>query len=131
MHPSSVSWKITPLYFFYLKQYIRCSKGAYESETCWDFRVLRSNFSSSLCQFWNHKLIPLQVLHSSSVSWKITPLYFFNSSDIYFAQKEPIKINFLRLSSPQVKLCQIPHVNFDMTSRFLFKFCLIIHCHDR
>ena len=28
------------------------------------------------------------------------------------------------------KNCQIPHVNFEMTSQFLFKFCVILHCHD-
>ena len=24
----------------------------------------------------------------------------------------------------------IPHVNFETTSQFLFKFCIILHCHD-
>ena len=47
---------------------------------------------NSLCQFWNNKSIPLQILYPSSVSWKITPLYFFSSNNIYFAQKEPIKM---------------------------------------
>ena len=50
------------------------------------------NLSNSLCQFLNDKSIPLQILHPSSVSWKITPLYFFSSNNIYFAQKEPIKV---------------------------------------
>ena len=48
--------------------------------------------SSSLCQFWSNNSILLQILHSSSVSWKITPLYVFSSNNIYFAQKEPIKV---------------------------------------
>ena len=48
--------------------------------------------SNSLCQFWNDKSIPLQILYPSSVSWKIIPLYFFSSNNIYFAQKEPIKV---------------------------------------
>ena len=30
------------------------------------------------------------------VSWKITPLYFFSSSNIYFAQKEPIKMKIFQ-----------------------------------
>ena len=47
---------------------------------------------NSLCQFWNEKSIPLQILYRSSVSWKITPLYFFSSKNIYLAQKEPIKM---------------------------------------
>ena len=50
--------------------------------------------SNSLCQFWNDKSLPLQILYPSSVSWKITPLYFFSSNNIYFVQKEPIKIKF-------------------------------------
>ena len=33
----------------------------------------------------------LQNLHNSSVSWKITPLYFCNSNNICFGHKEPIK----------------------------------------
>ena len=55
------------------------------------FKCLGQILSNSLCQFWNDKSIPLQILHPSSVSWKITSLYFFSSSNIYFAEKEPIK----------------------------------------
>ena len=38
-----------------------------------------SNESSpnSSCYFWNHKVRFIQILHHCSVSWKITPLYFF------------------------------------------------------
>ena len=49
----------------WLKQYILCSKWA---------KSLR--LSTALCQFWNDKLILLQILYSSLVSWKMTPLYF-------------------------------------------------------
>ena len=55
------------------------------------FECSGQNLSNLLSQFWNYKLIPLQVLHPSSVSWKIT-LHFFSSNNIYFAQKEPIKM---------------------------------------
>ena len=48
--------------------------------------------SNSSCQFWNDESIPLQILYPSSVSWKITLLYFFSSNNIYFAQKEHIKM---------------------------------------
>ena len=43
----------------------------------------RSRFLSKFC-------IPLPV------SWKITPLYFFSSSNIYFARKEPIKMKIFQ-----------------------------------
>ena len=151
------------------------------------FECLSQILLNSFCQFWNNESLPLQILYPSSVSWKITPLYFFSSNNIYFAQKEPIKMKifetfersgqnlsnslrqflndksiphqilypssislctflaqtiytllkrsklkwkFLRLLSARVKIHQIPHVNFDMTSQFLFKFCTILHCHE-
>ena len=50
------------------------------------------NLTNSLCQFLNDKLIPLQIFYPSSVSWKITPVHFFSSNNIYFAQKEHIKM---------------------------------------
>ena len=33
-------------------------------------------------------------MHNSSVSWKISPLYFCSSNNIYFGHKEPIKVKF-------------------------------------
>ena len=57
------------------------------------YKCSGQNFSNSLRQFWNDMLIPLQILYLSSISWKIIPLYFFSSNNIYFAQKEPIKMN--------------------------------------
>ena len=56
------------------------------------FKHSGQNLSNSLCQFWNDELIPLHILYPYSISWKITPLCFFSSSNIYFAQKEHIKI---------------------------------------
>ena len=50
------------------------------------------NLSNSLCQFWNNESISLQILYPSSASWKIIPLYFFNSNNICFAHKELIKV---------------------------------------
>ena len=50
------------------------------------------NLSNFLCQFWNDKSISLQILYPSSISWKITPLYFSGSNNIYFAQREHIKM---------------------------------------
>ena len=48
--------------------------------------------SPNSCHFWNNKLVFLQILHHSSVSWDITPLYFFSWNFIYFQQKKPIKV---------------------------------------
>ena len=57
-----------------------------------------------------------------------------NSPILYLAQtlytllkKSPLKCKFMRFSSAWVK---ISHVNFELISQLLFKFCIIRHCHD-
>ena len=93
MHHSSMSWKITPLYFFSSSNIYFAQREPNKVKIFEIFECSGQNLSNSLCQFWNNKSIPLQILYPSSVSWKITPLYFFSSNNIYFAQKEHIKMN--------------------------------------
>ena len=92
MYLSSVSWKITPLYVFSSNNIYFTQKEPIKVKIFQTFKCSGQNLSNSFCQFWNDKLIPLRILYPSSVSWKITHLYFFSSSNIYFAQKEPIKL---------------------------------------
>ena len=92
LYPSSVSWKITPLYFFSSNNIYFAHKEPIKVKIFETFECSGQNLSNSLCQFWNGKSIHLQIFYPSSVSWKITPLYFFSSNNIYFAQKEPIKV---------------------------------------
>ena len=58
-----------------------------------------SNESSpnSSSHFWNHTTRSgfIQILHHRSVSWKISPLYFFSSNIIHFGQKQPIEVKFV------------------------------------
>ena len=91
LYPSSVSWKTTPLHFFSSNIYF-AQKEPIKVKIFEAFEHSGQNLSNSLCQFLNDKSIPFQILYPSSVSWKITPLYFFSSNNIYFAQKEHIKI---------------------------------------
>ena len=44
-------------------------------------------------------------------------------------KSSPLKCIFLRLSSSRVKIHQIPYVNFEATSQFLFRFFIILQCH--
>ena len=97
LYPSSVSWKITPLYFFSSNNIYFAQKEPIKMKIFETFECSGQNLSNSLCQFWNDKSIPLQILYLSSVSWKITPLYFFSSKNIYFAQKEPINIKIFEI----------------------------------
>ena len=94
--------------------------------------MVRSKFVKFLMQFWNSKSILLQIVYPSSVSWKITPLYFFLAWTVYtLLKRSPLKWKILKLLGAQVKICQIPYVNFEATSRFLSKFCIPLHFHER
>ena len=86
LHHSSVSWKITPLYFFSSNNIYFAQKEHIKMKFFETFKCLGPILSNSLCQFWNKELIPPKILYPSSVWCRITPLYFFSSKNIYFAQ---------------------------------------------
>ena len=58
------------------------------------------------------------------------PYTFFSSKIMYLFKRSPLKCKFFRFSSARVKIHQLPHVNFELTSQFLFKLCFICYCHD-
>ena len=89
-----------------------------------DFQVLGQNLSNSLCQIWKNKSIPLQIFYPSSVSWKIPPLFFLAQAIYTLLKRSLFKRKFFRLSSGEVKICQIPYINFETKSQFLSKFCI-------
>ena len=97
LYTSSVLWKITPLYFFSSNNINFSQKEPIKVNIFENFECSGQNLSNSLCQCWNDKLISLQILYPSSVSWETTPLYFFSSSNIYFAQKEHIKMKLFKI----------------------------------
>ena len=75
--------------------------------------------------FQNHKSIFLQILHHSSVSWKITPLYFLGQTLSTLHNMNQSKCKFVRLLSARVKIHQ-SCVIFETTSQFFFKFCITL-----
>ena len=89
-HNSSVNFKIIP--------FLLWAKGSHQSPNFDTFKCSGENLPNFSILFSNHKSVFLQNLHISSVSWKITPLYFCSSNNIYFGHKEPIKTKqFFRL----------------------------------
>ena len=111
-HNSSANFKVI--------LFLLWTKGSHRSSNFDTFKCSGKNLPNFSSLFSNHKSVFLQNLHISLVSWKITPLYFRSSSNIYFGYKKPIKTQIFRLSSARVKICEIPHVNLKMTSQFLF-----------
>ena len=103
LHDSSVSWKITPLYFFRSNVIYFVQKGLI-SENFKDFLVLGSTFTKFL-SFWNQKLVFLHILRHPSVSWDINPMHFFSLNFIYFHHKKALsKYKFGEISPEQSKV---------------------------
>ena len=107
-----MSWKVTPLYFFYQSFTYTLDK---KSPSKWNFPTfgwLGKNSPNSSCHIGNHKLF---FLKKTSISWEITLLYFFSRNFIWFGQKEPTKMQNLRLSTV--------HVKFHQVSTLICSFC--------
>ena len=132
LHHSSMSWKITPLYFFSSNNVYSAQKRPIKVKIFETFECSGQNFSNSLCQSWNNKSIPLRILYPSLVLWKIILLHFFSSNNIYFAQKEPIKVKIFETFKCSVQnlsnsFCQ----SSNDKSRFLSKFCISLQFYER
>ena len=103
------------------------TKWSHKSTNFDTFECSHEHLSNSSCHFSNHKPVFLQILHESSVSLKITPLYFF-----WFLVKCFIpctkgtnhSANFEELSA-QIKIHQIL-VIFETKNWFFFKFCITL-----
>ena len=89
---SSVSSKITPLYFFSSSNIHFAQKESIKVKIVETFQRSGHNLSNFWCHFWKDMLDSFPNFVSSSVSWKITPMCFFSSNNTYFAHKEPTKV---------------------------------------
>ena len=103
-HNSSIKLK--------LRHFLLWMKRCHWSPNFEVFQNSRENVLNSSCHFPNRKSVFLQILHHSTVSltvsWKITPVYFFRSSIIYFVQKESFEVHLFEASECWVKIRQIP-----------------------
>ena len=120
-HNSSVKFMLIHFQFWI--------KGSHQNINFKTFKCSGENFPYSSCHFPKHKSVFLQILHQSSMSWKITSPYFFRSNVIHSAQKQPSKLEILRILSAQIKIHQILAV-FEITNQFFFKFCITHQCHE-
>ena len=102
---SSLSWMITPLYFFSSNNIHFAKKAPNKVKIFETFERSGQNLSNSLCQFWNDKSIPFQILYPSLIQWKIAPLYFLAQKIYTLLKRRLLKWQFLRLLSAQVKTC--------------------------
>ena len=85
-----ISWKITPQYFFRSKIIYFPQKGPIKVQILETFQCSDQNSPNS-CQFWNKKLVFVQILHQFLVSWGITPLHFFLAEIVYTFNKRSLR----------------------------------------
>ena len=108
-HNSAVNFKLIRFLFWI--------KGSHQNPNFVTFECSGENLPSFSCHFPNHKSAFLQILHDSSLSWKITPLYFFRSNVIYFALKGSFKVQIFETWVLGSEFYQIL-VIFETTNRF-------------
>ena len=110
------------------------------------YTLVKSNLLK--CKFLRFSSARVKICQIPHVNFELTSQFFFKFCIIFYChdtillckfwaqtlytlfKRSPLKCKFLRFSSARVKIRQIPHVNFELTSQFLFNFCIILHCHD-
>ena len=122
-HNSSVNFKVI-LFLFW-------TKGSHQSSNFDIFKCSSENLPNFSNLFSNHKSVFLQNFHISSESWKITPLYFFSSNNIYFAQKEPIKVKIFETFECSGQNLSNSFCQFWSDKSILSKFCIALQFHER
>ena len=101
------------------------------------FKYSGENLPNSSCHFLNRKSVFPQILHDSSLSLKINPLYFFSSNVIFFAPRRPMKVqifetfeyldrnsptscHFWKNKSPFLQILFHSSVSWDRTLLYFF-----------
>ena len=95
----------------------------------WKYQFWHFQVAKFLMSFSEPTSVFLQILSASSVSRKITTLYFFRSNVYNFARKGPMKVQILRLLSAWIKIRQIL-VIFETRNWFFFKFGITLQYHE-
>ena len=83
-HNSTVNFKVI--------HFLLWAKRSHQNSNFDNFECSGENLPNYSRNFPSNKSVFLQILHHTSLSWKMTRLYFFSSSNIYFAQKETNKV---------------------------------------
>ena len=105
---SAFNW-VLPFSFLKWNRYFSACKRTFLEST--------SHFSFEFC------------INISSIK-NNSPIPFLAQTLLTFIKSNLLKYKFLRFLSAWVKICQIHHVNFELTNQFLFRFSIILHCHD-
>ena len=117
-HNSSVNFNLI-LFLLWIKR-------SHQSPNFETFKCSGENLSYSSCHFPNYKSVFLKVLHHTSVSWKITLLYFFRSINTLHNRKQ-WKCKFFRLEVMRSKFTKFlsflkKQISFSSNFASVFRF---------
>ena len=127
MHQPSVSRYIIPLKFSYWNIICFWQKQPINAQYFRLCSVLIKVHPIPHAIFESTKLGFVQILHHCSVSWKMTPLYFFSWNHIYFGQKRPMEVKFLVFWVIRWKFTKLlmpyfrPQVRFSLNFASVFR----------
>ena len=96
----------------------------------WDFSVHWWKFARFLCHFPNQMSVFRQILHDSSVSWKITPLYCLGHTLHTLHERDQSSANcwdFWVLGSNFTKILSFLIQQIGFSSNFASLFSIIRH----
>ena len=104
--------------------------GSHQSPNFDTFKCSGQNFPYSSCHFPNHKSVFLNILHHSSVSWKIIPLPFFKSTLHTMHKRKQSKWKFWEfwvLRSKFTKFLSFLKQQISFSSNFASLFSVMRH----
>ena len=125
--------KYTPLYFFRSNVTYFARKGTNKVQTFETFEFSDQNSQNSCHFFEKNKSVFLRILHHSSVSWDVIPLYHFSRNFIYFQQKKPVKVQIcwnLTWAVEDLKFCTLTGSFYPNHIKFYLKKYRRVISHD-
>ena len=135
---SPILFLAQPLYTLFKRNPLKCKFLRFSSARVKIRQILYVNLElTSQCAKFLMAFLKAQVTFPSIFASKFSSIkndfsiLFLAQTLFTLVTSSLLKYKFLTFSSAQVKICQIPHVNFELTSQSLFNFCIILHSDDR
>ena len=114
-----------------LIHFLLWTKASYQSSNFHTFECSGEDLQNSSCHFLSNKSFLVQILYPSSVSWKITPLCFFSSNNIYLAQKELIKMKVFEIFECSGQILSNSLSQFWNEESIPLQICISLQFHER
>ena len=107
------------------------AKRAHQSTVFQAFEYSNESSPNSSCHIWNHKVRVYSKFASLFNVMKDNSSVFLLLKHCILWTKRAHQKRIFRLLSGWVKIHQIPHVIFEITSQFFYNICITLQRHER